>query len=65
MNDRDNVAADLLQILRDCGIEATTQDLLMQKLCSYVSRRDSKVWNHAYNLGKKQNEEAQDNQKEK
>lgn len=65
MADRDNVAADLLQILRDCGIEATKQDLLMQKLCSFVSRRDSKVFNHAYNLGKTKNEKAQDNQKEK
>ena len=30
---------------------AIDKDLLMQKLCSYVVRRDSKVWNHAYKLG--------------
>lgn len=56
MSERDNVAADLIQILKDCGLEVTKHDLLMQKLCSFVSRRDSKVFDHAYKLGKGQDE---------
>lgn len=54
---------ELLQIIKDSTLKvvehknASTdtaimdQDLLMQKLCSFVIRRDSKVWNHAYKLG--------------
>ncbi|TXH08760.1 MAG: hypothetical protein E6R04_10070 [Spirochaetes bacterium] len=74
--DRDNVAGDLLQILDDVEIKgyAVTaltknlnarildKDLLMQKLCSYVARRDSKVFNHAYQLGKEKNEQAKEKQ---
>ena len=37
-------------------IEAVFKDLLMQKLCSYIVRRDHTVHNHAYQLGKASNE---------
>lgn len=64
MPTRDNVAGDLLQIISDSqmigysftphepGHKVLDTDLLMQKLCSFVSRRDSTIFNHAYNLGK-------------
>lgn len=67
MAERDDVAKELLQIIEDCKNHNFNidEDLLMQKLCSFIVRRDSKLWNHAYNLGKKKNEETQDNQKEK
>lgn len=62
----DALADDLKEILDDAKIaeleddESIThlayivdKDLLMQKLVSYIVRRDHKVFNHAYTVGKK------------
>lgn len=62
---KDNPAADLLKIIDEAEHETDIdpkmngipyrqlyKDKLMMKLCAYVVRRDHKVWNHAFNLGK-------------
>lgn len=64
---KDNVAADLIGLIEECkpldgqSSVVTVDDLmmsiideekLMMKLVSYIVRRDHKVHNHAYNLGK-------------
>lgn len=59
---RDDIVADLNEIVVDSRAKKTPhkgggetvvldKDLLMQKLASYVSRRDAKLWNHAFKLG--------------
>lgn len=55
---RDDVAGDLLEIINDSkkGVAVMANNdihhnLLMQKLTSYIVRRDHKVWNHAYQIG--------------
>ena len=63
----DNLAGDLLTIIEDCrllGSEIKVVDegvlvsslidekALMMKLTSYVVRRDHKVFDHAFKLGK-------------
>jgi hypothetical protein len=71
----DDVAGDLLQILKDSYVVKNTpahmlqpampgkreldKDLLMQKLCSFVVRRDAKVFDHAFKLGKESNAKTQ------
>lgn len=56
----DDLAKDLLEIVNDSkeGVaimanNIINQEMLMMKLVSYVTRRDYKVYNHAYQLGKK------------
>lgn len=58
---RDDLAADLLNLIKDCEQQKVVngvvinKDLLMQKLCSYIVRRDHTIHNHAYHLGKAAN----------
>jgi hypothetical protein len=60
---RDNMAKDVQTMIKDSTVEAkynsdmenmTTvyTDLLMQKLCSYISRRENLVWNAGVTVGK-------------
>lgn len=46
---KDNVAQDLLAIIEE---SRNNEDLLMQKLCVYVSRRDAAVWNAGFQIAK-------------
>jgi hypothetical protein len=51
----DNLAKDLAGIVDevfDGVLTRKDRDMLMQKLTIYINRRDSKVWNHAFKLGK-------------
>lgn len=70
--ERDNLALDLLNMLDDSKplqigdpgmiteedllLSALDETVLMTKLSSYIVRRDHKIWNHAYNLGKQHND---------
>lgn len=55
---RDDLVADLKEIISestDWKMDIK-EETLMEKLVIYITRRDHKVHNHAYNLGKEQHE---------
>lgn len=64
---KDELAKDLLALIDDSVSAADIKvpvivpintDLLMQKLCAYIVRRDHKIHDHAYKLGKASNENS-------
>lgn len=38
-------------------IVALNKDILMEKLCTYIVSRDTRVYNHGYEIGKKANDQ--------
>jgi hypothetical protein len=66
MQTRDNVAAELQELLKDSRAKEgrpvifIDQDVLMMKLCSFVARRDSRVWNDAYKKGRDDQKKEED-----
>lgn len=50
---KDDLASDLLTILNEAGVtDKKQQTAIMAPLVSYIVRRDHKVFNHAYGVGR-------------
>lgn len=73
---KDHLAIDLLDIIEACQpldgekkivtvddlmMHVMDQNQLMQKLCSYIVRRDARVHNHAYRMGYQKGKEDAEN----
>lgn len=58
--EKDTLSKDLLKLIVDATKQSIRTDkdyneILMMKLVSYIVRRDHKVYNHAYKIGKDSN----------
>lgn len=50
--EKDDLANELLSLLREAGLDQKQLNAVMLQLVPYIVRRDHKVFNHAYNVGR-------------
>jgi hypothetical protein len=48
----DNLAPDLLSLLKKAGLDSKQQQAILLELLPYLVIRDHKIFSHAYNAGR-------------